>query len=57
LIVHHDANLLRTCGVNRPINELNHSELPNMLEEYQSFGGGMVKTQRNKLLLLEDLFQ
>ena len=56
-MVHHDANLLRTCGVNRPISELNHSELPNMLEEYQSFGGGMVKTQRNKLLLLEDLFQ
>lgn len=29
-----------------------------MLEEYQSFGdGGMVKTHRNKLPLLEELFE
>jgi glycerophosphoryl diester phosphodiesterase len=56
LIVHHDPSLRRTCGVNQEINQLNFDELPIMADEYQSFGGGLVKTQRNKLLLLDDLF-
>lgn len=58
LVVHHDTNLKRTCGVDKLINELNSDELPTMADEYESFGGGgVIKTQKNKILFLEELFE
>ena len=45
LVVHHDTNLKRTTG---------HDKL--MQESIQSYGGGAVKTEKNRIPLLDTLF-
>lgn len=53
LVVHHDSNLRRTCGVNREISELDYAQLPTYMGEFESFGGGTMTTTRNKIPLLD----
>lgn len=35
LVVHHDHSLLRTCGVNKMIEDLNYEELPKFQDEIE----------------------
>lgn len=58
LVVHHDANLRRTCGVNKDIGELNYEELPRFKEEFEPFGRDeLMKSDKNAIPLLETLFK
>ena len=59
LVVHHDANLQRTCGVDQLISETNYKELPPFKETIEAFGsdGLTIRTVSNKIPLLEDLFK
>lgn len=56
LVVHHDINLRRTTGHDKLISETLSTELPVLQNDIQSYGGGLVKTQRNKIPLLDHLF-
>lgn len=53
LVVHHDSNLGRTCGVAQEIAELDYKDLPAFKEEFRSFGGPVLKSVKNKIPLLE----
>ena len=58
LVVHHDVTLERTCGVKRAVSELNYADLPCYQEEISlHFSSMKLKTTRNKIILLRDLFQ
>ena len=56
LIVHHDTNLKRTTGHDKLIGEVLFAEIPAMQESIQSYGGGAVKTEKNRIPLLDTLF-
>jgi hypothetical protein len=49
--------LIRTCGKNIDIKDLNVLDLPTFLPEYESFGGGKMKSTLNKIPELEELFK
>ena len=45
LVVHHDANVLRTCGEPIKISDCNYEDLPRFKKEIQSFAGPMLTSQ------------
>ncbi len=55
LIVHHDATLIRLCGKNHSISDVNYEDLPPYLNVIEAFGGGgeKVTTTNNRIPLLE----
>jgi hypothetical protein len=57
LVVHHDANMSRTCGDAREVADCTYDELPVFKGAIQSFGGPIIRTERNKLCLLEEVFE
>lgn len=57
LVVHHDANLIRTCGRDILISECNYCDLPHFQKEFQSFSGPMLISSQNKIPLLDDVFK
>ena len=42
IVVHHDANVNRTCGKNILIADCNYEDLPRFQKEFQSFAGPML---------------
>lgn len=38
IVVCHDPNLKRLCGVDREVNSFNYDELPPLLEYYKPYG-------------------
>lgn len=58
LVVHHDLGLLRTCGVDRLIEELSYSELPRYQDTYTlHFSTKMGRGHNAKITLLSELFE
>ena len=59
LIVHHDRNLWRTCGVHQHVNELNFKDLPKFKDEITldfAFQKTIV-SNNEKIPTLEEVFQ
>jgi glycerophosphoryl diester phosphodiesterase len=56
LVVHHDTSLRRTTGHDKQISEVTFAEIPPLQDSIQSYGGGVIKTDKNRIPLLETLF-
>lgn len=53
IVVCHDPNLLRLCGVDREVSSYNYEDLPPLLDAYQPYGReDLMKTSNNKMPLL-----
>ncbi len=60
LVVHHDSNLVRTCGVHTHIEDLQHKDLPSFLPKVAldfAVKLHMEETADLKIPLLEEVFK
>lgn len=58
LVVHHDLTLERTCGINLPVSDFDYADVPcYQAEIVLHFALGTLKTTKNKIILLRELFQ
>jgi glycerophosphoryl diester phosphodiesterase len=60
LVVHHDSNLARTCGVSDDIECLEYEKLPNFLPKVAldfAFRLYIEQTEGLRIPLLEDIFK
>lgn len=58
IVVCHDPNLLRLCGVDREVSSYNYEDLPPLLDSYQPYGREEpMKTTNNRMPLLEKVFE
>ena len=60
LVVHHDSNLIRTCGVGTNIEELEYEQLPDFLPRVVldfAFRMHMEETEGLRIPLLADVFK
>lgn len=58
LVVHHDLDLVRTCGVARVVKETMYEDLPRFRDEFPlHFGEEKGRGNNNKIPLLREVFE
>lgn len=52
IVVHHDKSTIRISGKDMIVSETKFADLPCFKDEYQTYGGPILKTNNEKICLL-----